>query len=259
MISAKMISLNDIWFSYNGPAHSVIKDLSLDIPAGSVTAILGPNGSGKSTLLLIVLGLLTPQQGEILIDDRRRSDYGRPAIGRLIGLVPQDEHFPIGLSALEYVLLGRAPHLSILARPGEVDYQVALDALAHTGLSALKDRAVDLMSGGERQLVTIARALAQKPRILLLDEPTSHLDLGNTRRVLYLLRQLAQQGVTVVFTTHDPNAAAAAADYVALIKQGHVPTAGTIEEVFTAENLSAIYGVPINVTRMNGKPFVLAF
>ena len=253
-----MISLHNVWFSYNGTPHAVLRDLSLTIPANSVTAILGPNGSGKSTLLLILLGLLVPQQGEVFIADRRRDKYYQPAMGRLIGLVPQDEQFPIGLSALEYVLLGRAPHLSILGRPAETDYQIALEALNLAGLIALKDRPVALMSDGERQLVTIARALAQRPRILLLDEPTSHLDLANTRHILRLLRDLAHEGVTIVFTTHDPNAAAAAADYAVLIKGGQIPAAGRVEEVFTDANLSQTYGIPVEITQLNGRPFVLA-
>jgi iron complex transport system ATP-binding protein len=253
-----MISLRGVWFSYNGASHAVLRDLSLTIPAASVTTILGPNGSGKSTLLLILLGLLVPQQGEVFIAGRRRDDYPQPAMGRLIGLVPQEEQFPIGLSALEYVLLGRAPHLGILDRPGETDYQIALEALDLAGLIALKDRPVALMSGGERQLVTIARALAQRPRILLLDEPTSHLDLANTRRILRLLRELTQGGVTVVFTTHDPNAAATAADYAVLIKGGQIPAVGRVEEVFTVENLSQTYGVPVEITQINERPFVLA-
>jgi len=149
--------------------------------------------------------------------------------------------------------------LSILDRPGEADYQIVLEALALAGLGELKDRPVALMSGGERQLVTIARALAQKPRILLLDEPTSHLDLGNTRHILCLLRDLTRDGVTVVFTARDPNIAAAAADYVALIKGGQVPIMGRTEHVLTGENLPYVYGVPVEVTQVNGRPFVLTF
>lgn len=259
MITAPMVALHGVRFSYNGASQSVLRDLSLTIPAASVTAILGPNGSGKSTLLLILLGLLIPQQGEVFIADRRRADHPQPAIGRLIGLVPQDEQFPIGLSALEYVLLGRAPHLSILGRPGEADYQIALEALALTGLVALRDRPVALMSGGERQLVAIARALAQKPRLLLLDEPTSHLDLANRRHILRLLRDLTCDGVTVVFTTHDPNDAAIAADNVVLIREGQIAAMGRASGVLTAENLSQAYGVPVEVTEVNGKPFVFIF
>jgi iron complex transport system ATP-binding protein len=259
MSEQNMIKISGLSFRYNGNGRTIFDKLSLQIPEASVTAILGPNGSGKSTLLLILVGVLPPNAGQILINGKQRQHYPRMEINRLVGLVPQDEQFPLGLSALDYVLLGRAPHLGLLEQPGNDDYDMAREALELTGLASLRDRPIALLSGGERQLVTMARALAQRPRILLLDEPTSHLDLGNTKHILQLLRHLTEENVTIVFTTHDPAAAAAVADHVALLSEGQILATGTAEIVMTSQNLSNTYGIPVKVIQIDGKPFVLAF
>ncbi len=257
MKSTGIISLGGLHFSYNGTQHPVLQDLSLEIPKAAVTAILGPNGSGKTTLLSILLGMLSPQEGTILINGRRREEYSRAAMSQFMGLVPQDEYFPFGFSVWEYVLLGRAPYLGLLERPGEADRIAATDALSKTGLAALRDRLVPSLSGGERQLATVARALAQKPRILLLDEPTSHLDLSNKRHVLRLIRTLAEDGVTIVITTHDPNAAASVADYIVLMRQGRTVAVGATDTTFNSENLSSTYGLPVEVMHVHERPVVL--
>jgi iron complex transport system ATP-binding protein len=251
-----MITLSDIRFVYNGHAHTVFEDLSLEIPAGSTTAILGPNGAGKSTLLHLILGILTPASGRILLDQRPRQHYARRELGRLIGLVAQDEDVPFNFTALEYVLLGRAPYLPILQTPGPEDSRIACRALATVGMETMAERSVQTLSGGERQLVLIARALAQQPRILLLDEPTSHLDLGNKGRVLSLVRRLADDGVTVVFTTHEPNLATVA-DYLVLMRDGQTLAAGPVDAVFTSGNLSSTYDVPVKVAQVDGQRVVL--
>lgn len=251
-----MIVLRDIRFNYNGHAHTVFEDLSLGIPAGSTTAILGPNGAGKTTLLHLILGILTPASGLILLGQRPRQHYARRELGRLIGLVAQDEAIPFNFTALEYVLLGRAPYLPILQTPGPKDSQIAQRALATVGMETMAERSVQTLSGGERQLVLIARALAQQPRILLLDEPTSHLDLGNKGRVLQLVRRLADDGVTVVFSTHEPNLATVA-DYLVLMRNGQTLAAGPVDAVFTSGNLSLTYDVPVAVAQVDGQRVVL--
>lgn len=252
-----MISLAGLRFSYDRAAPVVLHDLSLDIPPNTVTAILGPNGSGKTTLLHILLGRLSPQQGTISLAGQPQRAYSRQALSRLIGLVPQDEYIPFDFSLLEYVLLGRAPYLGLLEMPGEADRQAAVEALATTGLTALQQRTVPSLSGGERQLAWLARALAQKPRILLLDEPTSHLDLSNRGRVLQVLRALTREGVTVVFTTHDPNAAAEVADYVVLLRAGQTLAAGPTAQALTAANLSQTYDAPVSVIEAHGRLVVV--
>jgi iron complex transport system ATP-binding protein len=258
MSAANILSLSDLRFGYDKKSPTVLRGLSLDIPPGSITAILGPNGAGKTTLLRIILGLLMPQAGSIAIDGKPQSSYSRQQMSRLIGLVPQSEYIPFDFSVLEFVLLGRAPYLSPLEMPGEADRHIALEALRTIGLEYLQDRPAPALSGGERQLAMVARALAQKPRILLLDEPTSHLDLGNRDRILDVLRALANDGVTIVFTTHDPNLVAATADYVVLMRQGALLAAGALATTLTAEHLSATYGIPVQVIRWDGRLFVVS-
>jgi iron complex transport system ATP-binding protein len=252
------IVLADIHFSYNGQQRAVFDGLSLAIPAGSVTAILGPNGAGKSTLLQLILGALTPVSGTILLNDRPRAHYTRREIGRLMGLVSQSETIPFSFTVLEYVLLGRAPYLGLLETPGTEDLRVAQGMLAQVGLTAMAERSIQALSGGERQLVTIARALAQQPRILLLDEPTAHLDLSNKGRILQQVRQQAEAGVTVVFTTHEPDLAATVADHMILMRGGETLAAGPLASTFTSEALSRTYGVPVTVAEVAGRRVVLA-
>jgi iron complex transport system ATP-binding protein len=251
-----MIALSEIRFSYNGNEHAVFEDLSLKIPAGFTTAILGPNGAGKSTLLHLILGILTPASGLILLGQRPRQQYARRELGQMIGLVAQEETMPFNFTVLEYVLLGRAPYLLTLQMPGPEDGRIAHRALTTVGMETMAERPVQTLSGGERQLVMIARALAQQPRILLLDEPTSHLDLSNKGRVLQLIRRLADDGVTVVFTTHEPNLTAVA-DYLVLMRHGQTLAAGPMDTVFTSGNLSQTYDVPVTVAQVDGHRVIL--
>jgi iron complex transport system ATP-binding protein len=252
-----ILLVSGLSFSYDGPGRAVLHDLSLEVPAGAVTAILGPNGSGKTTLLRLLLGVLRPAAGAIQLAGRPQQDYSRRERSQLVGLVPQDEHIPFDFSVLEYVLLGRAPYLGPLQMPGKFDRQVALAALHMVGLDPLRDRNLPSLSGGERQLATLARALAQQPQILLLDEPTAHLDLSNQGRLLALLRKLAAQGKTLVLTTHDPNLAASVASLIVLMRDGRVLSAGRPEATLTAEELSATYGVSVRVYDVDHRRVIL--
>jgi iron complex transport system ATP-binding protein len=254
---AAAIDLHHVSFRYGTAEHPALDGVTVSIPEGAVTALLGPNGSGKSTLLHLILGLLSPGEGGIHIMGRPQSEYGRREMSRLLSLVPQDEHVAFDLSVIEFVLLGRAPYLDLLERPNSSDRRLSGEALVAAGIGLLSERPVPSLSGGERQLVTVARALAQQTMILLLDEPTSHLDLANARRILHVLRSLKETGKTIVLTTHDPNAAAAIADYVILLKAGKVLSAGPVSVALTAEHLSATYGVDVEVFEVKGRPWVL--
>jgi iron complex transport system ATP-binding protein len=251
------IALQEVSFRYGPGSPPALDRVSVEIPEGMVAALLGPNGSGKSTLLHLILGLLPPEAGKVHIMGQLQNDYGRREMSRLLGLVPQEEHVAFDLSVLEYVLLGRAPYLDLLERPSADDRRLSYESLVTAGIESLGERPVPALSGGERQLVTVARALAQQPTILLLDEPTAHLDLANARRILHVLRSLKGAGKTIVFTTHDPNAAAAIADYVILLRGGKVLSSGPAAATLTAENLSATYGVNVEVLEANGRPWVL--
>jgi iron complex transport system ATP-binding protein len=252
-----ILAVSDLSFAYNGKAPAVLRDLGLAIPARAVTAILGPNGSGKTTLLRLLLGVLRPQRGTVHLLGRPLDDYSRRQRGRLLGLVPQDEHIPFEFSVLEYVLLGRAPYLGPLEMPGLADRMAAEEALRVAGLAELRDRPLPNLSGGERQLAVVARALAQQPSVLLMDEPTAHLDLGNRGRLLTIMRSLSAGGATVVLTTHDPNLASEVAQHVVLMRRGEIVKVGRTEGVLTSENLSAIYGVPVQVLEIGQRRAVL--
>lgn len=252
-----VISLSSLSFSYNGARQTVLRELSLDIPGGTITAILGPNGSGKTTLLHLLLGVLRPKTGTIQLAGQPQGSYSRRQLSQLIGLVPQDEHIPFDFSILEYVLLGRAPHLAPLEMPGEADYQVAQDALLMTGLAHIQDRPLPNLSAGERQLASTARALAQRPRILLLDEPTAHLDLSNQGRLLQIMRDLIAQGVTLILTTHDPNLASTISEFAVLMRHGEVMDAGPTATMLTTDKLSATYGVPVQTFEVGTRRVIL--
>jgi iron complex transport system ATP-binding protein len=255
--SSGIVSLANVTYRYNGSRQPVLENLSLDIPAGTATAILGPNGSGKTTLLRLLVGVLRSQEGEIRFAGWPQGSYSRREMGQLIGLVPQDEHIPFDFSILEYVLLGRAPYLRSLATPTEADHQVAREVLHTAGLEGLQDRPLPKLSGGERQLAVVARALAQQPRILLMDEPAAHLDLSNQGRLLSIMRNLVAGGTTLILTTHDPNLAAAVASFAVLMRDGRILAAGQAGSILTSEKLSATYGAPVEVFQIDGRRIIL--
>lgn len=252
-----LISLEHVSYCYDGTHRNALKDLNLDIADGSVTAILGPNGAGKSTLLHIILGWLLPAEGKISMKGRLLQEYSRREAGQMMALVPQIEHMPFDYSILEYVLLGRTPYLHPLESPRENDLKEAYHALEISGLSGMENRTVTSLSGGERQLVLLARALTQQPHIILLDEPTSHLDLANKARLIKILRELNKAGSTIILTTHEPEAAAAVATEIVLLRNGEILTSGASAEVFTAENLTEAYGVPVRIIEVDGQRFAI--
>jgi iron complex transport system ATP-binding protein len=252
-----ILSFRGVGFGYAKGLPDAVSHLDFDIPPASITAILGPNGAGKTTLLHLALGLFHPRCGEILVAGKSIRLYKRREISHLIGLVPQNEYLPFEFSVLEYVILGRSPYLGPLDMPDPQDTAIALQALKTVGITNLADRIVHELSGGEIQLVVVARALAQQPRILLLDEPTSHLDLSNKHTVLKILHEQSRAGVTVVFSTHDPDAASQIADRMVLMRRGRVLDAGTAENVFTAEKLTRTYGIPVDVVQVDGLKIAL--
>lgn len=252
-----LLAFKNISYTYPAGEKPVMDHLDLEFAAGTITAVLGPNGAGKTTMLHLALGWLHPGQGRIELSGESLHSISRRELGRWMGLVPQNENTPFEYSLLEYVLLGRTPYLAPLAMPGVEDVEIASEKLEEVGLGGLKHRTMTSISGGERQLVLIARALAQQPKILLLDEPTSHLDLCNKGRLVSLLRQLQARGVTIIFTTHEPDVASALATHMVLMRKGEILNTGTATEVMTGENLSALYNMPIKVKKLDGKHVVI--
>jgi iron complex transport system ATP-binding protein len=251
-----VLSMTDLKFGYT-ENRSVLNALSMQVEAGTITAILGPNGAGKTTLLHTILGLLKPQSGEIFLNDTTIESFSHRQLSKLIGLVPQAETIPFNFSVFEYVLLGRTPHMGIFNMPSKQDFRLVNQVLETLNLMPLKNRPMPELSGGERQMALVARALVQQPSVLLLDEPTSHLDLSNTGAILRVLKDLVKNGVTVVFTTHDPQAAIYSADHLILMQQGRVLAAGALDEIMTSEKLSQTYGTKVLVEEVNNRKVVL--
>ncbi|MBN2118774.1 MAG: ABC transporter ATP-binding protein [Anaerolineales bacterium] len=251
-----ILSFRNVSFGYL-PSHPILQDVDFDLHTGQVAAVLGPNGAGKTTLLSLTLGWLAAWTGEIHLTGIPLKTLPPRERGRRMALVPQSEHIPFEYTVLEYVLLGRAPHLPPLEMPGRDDYQIAANALGQVGLSEMQNRSILNLSGGERQLVLVARALAQQPRLLLLDEPTSHLDLSNKGRLIHLLRELSGRGVSILFTTHEPEVASALADHLMLMQKGQLLRNGTLDEVFTSQDLSLLYQLPVSVVEVNGRKVAL--
>ncbi len=256
-MTAAAIRFSDVTFGYLDGARDVLQGFSLEVPEGSTTALLGANGAGKTTLLYLALGWRVPRAGRIEVGGQALAPGASRRRTRRVGLVPQSEHLPFDFTLLEYALLGRAPHLGPLQVPGGEDVRLARAAIREVGLLGLESRAVTSLSGGQRQLAMIARALAQAPRVLLLDEPFSHLDLGNVHRVVEIVRRLAASGLTVLFTTHDPNLAAELADRLVLLREGRVLASGSVSETLTPELLGAVYGVPVRIEKAAGRRVVL--
>ncbi len=251
-----ILSFRSVSFGYHS-SHPILKDVDFDLYPGQIAAILGPNGAGKTTLLSLTLGWLTAWRGEIHLAGIPLKTLSPRERGHRMALVPQSEHTSFEYSVLEYVLMGRAPHLPPLEMPGMVDYKIAADILKQVGISDLQKRSILSLSSGEYQLVLVARALVQQPRLLLLDEPTSHLDLSNKGRLVHLLRELSNQGVSIMFTTHEPEVVSALADYLVLMQNGQIIKDGTLDEVFTSQYLTLLYQLPVSVTEVTGKKVAL--
>ena len=227
-------------------ARTVGHNLSLALAAGEVMALLGPNGCGKTTLLKTLLGLLPPRTGTIELAGRPLAQHDLSERARLMAYVPQSQQATFGFVALDMVLMGRTAHQGLLARPSAHDRSVAAAALQRLGIAHLAEQSVHRISGGERQLVLIARALAQEPRAILLDEPTASLDFGNQGRVMQAIRELAQQGLAVLFTTHDPNHALRYAHRAALMRDGSLLATGPVRDVIELGALRALYRADVH-------------
>ncbi len=218
-------------------------DVSLD--QGEVLALLGPNGSGKTTLLKTLLGILPPLAGETMVDGRPIASFSAPERARRIAYVPQSHVPSFAFTVETVVLMGRTAHGNLFSAPTAADREVAARALERFGIAALRARPYTMISGGERQLVLLARALAQEPRFIVLDEPTASLDFGNQGKVMREMRTLAAAGHGVLFTTHDPNHALRAADRAFLIRNGARVAEGKVREVLTRGRLEDLYHTPV--------------
>jgi iron complex transport system ATP-binding protein len=227
------------------PGRLVGKNLHIRLAEGEVLALLGPNGGGKTTLLKTLLGLLPPRAGEVWLANRPLAELSSRERARLIGYVPQVHTGTFAFTVETVVLMGRTAHGSLFSRPSRHDRDMTMRALDRFGIGALAQRPYTELSGGERQLVLLARALAQEPRFVILDEPTASLDFGNQGNVMREIRVLARSGLGVLFTTHDPNHAMRAADRAYLLRAGKCLADDAIPAALSVERLEALYGAPV--------------
>jgi iron complex transport system ATP-binding protein len=245
--------------SYRLPGgRRLFEELSFALRAGQVLCILGPNGIGKSTLLRCLDGLDRLAGGSIQLAGRPLQSLTRRELGRLVGLVPQADAPVFAFTVREVVEMGRAPHLGWLGAPGAADQDIVRATLERLGIAGLADRLYPELSGGERQMVLIARALAQQPRLLILDEPTSHLDFANGMRVLELVRGLADGGLAVIMTSHDPDHAFLIADRTLAMAPTLPAIDGATRELLTEARLSAIYGRAVRIVEHDGQTICFA-
>jgi cobalamin transport system ATP-binding protein len=244
----RILSLKGVGFRYG--QEWALRDISVSVAPGELVGVLGPNGSGKSTLLKVADGILRPQEGEVFLEERPLDDYTRAGLAREVAMVPQENHFRFAFSALEVVLMGRFVHMGPFQFEGERDMAVAFDAMEAAHCAELAQRPIDQVSGGEKQRVMLARALAQEPRLILLDEPTSFLDLRFKKEIFELLSSLRRErGLSLLTVSHDIDLSARYCDRIVLLDRGNVYAEGRPVEVLTAQNVAAVYRCPVTVDK----------
>ena len=258
------LALRDVRFAYPGSGGAgrrafEIRDLSVEVDPGEILGVIGPNASGKTTLVRLASGLLTPAAGGVFLEGMPLAALGRAAVAMRVAVVPQDVPRGFPYTVEELVLMGRFPHSPGRFFESREDHEAARDAMVETGVDALRAEPMERLSGGERQRVLLARALAQRPRLLVLDEPTAHLDLRHQVACVSLLRRLNRAaGLTAVLVTHDLGLAAEVCDRLLLLDAGRPVSVGAPEAVLDAAVLESVYGCAVEVTKHpgSGRPAV---
>ena len=245
-----MLEVRSLAFGF--PGRIVGSDVSFSLAAGEVLCVLGPNGGGKTTLFRTVLGLLRKKSGSILLEGDPLEDLPRDEIARRAGYVPQGHSAYFAFTLREFVLMGRTSRLGAFSAPGRHDREIAERALESLGIAPLADKPVTEISGGERQLALVARALAQEPKLLVMDEPTASLDFGNQVHVLERIAALAATGISILFSSHDPDHAFLGAQRALLLGEGRALEMGAPQDVIRADSLERLYGVPVRVLEVGG-------
>jgi len=244
------MEIKELCFSY--AEHSVLKNISFTAEHGQMLSVLGPNGVGKSTLFRCMLGLLRPQKGDTFIDNESILNMSSRDLALKIAYIPQSHNPAFNFSVFDMVLMGTTSQLGTFSAPQKEQVQLVRQALERLGISHLENRGYANISGGERQLVLIARAIVQKARILVMDEPSASLDYGNRIRVMQTVRSLVSDGYAVIQSTHDPDQAYLYSDRVLALYQGQVLAWGTPEQTITDSVISKLYGVEVDICSLRG-------
>ncbi|MGC9009678.1 MAG: ABC transporter ATP-binding protein [Sulfolobales archaeon] len=251
-----VLEIKDLYYSYRGSRDYALKKINMSVSEGEIVSLLGPNGSGKTTLLKIIARILDNYSGQVKLFDKNLREYDPREYSRLVSYVPQIENISTPYTVFEYVLIGRSPYINLI-KVSDRDIKKSLEAIHLVGIEDLINRRINELSGGEAQLARIARALAQEPKIILLDEPTSHLDLGNKVKILRLIRSLSKNGFTIIFTTHDPNEALSVSNKVYVLNKGSVIAKGDPVEILSKELIERLYSV--NTIMFKNDRFVLLY
>lgn len=254
-----MLDVRAVEFSYNG--KKTLQSVSLRVEAGDFIGVIGPNGSGKSTLLRLMSKILTPQKGEVLLFGKRLENYGVTELAKTMAVLPAETHFAYDFSVLDIVKMGRAPHLGFWSEAGPADLGIVRAALEAVSIPHLEARNIHALSSGERQMVFLAQALAQEPRILLLDEPTVHLDIRHQLDIFRLLKEWNEKrNLTTVVISHDLNVASQFCKKLVLLSQGEIAVQGTPKEVITEDHIRKVYGIDARIMAhpATGSPTVLS-
>ncbi len=248
-----VIEVKGLNFSYNG-AEKVLDNVSFELHKGEILGVLGPNGAGKTTLLKTLLGILKGT-GMVRILGRNVASVSPKSLAKIIGYVPQEHHIVFPYKVIDYVIMGRAPHHGMFSVPSRKDYDKAYRVLDDLGLGSLADKTITEISGGQFQLVLIARTLVQEAKILLMDEPVSHLDISNAVKTMNLIRKLVEEKriLGAIVTLHDPLMASLYCDKILLLNKGRVEIYGSPREALIPDKLSQVYGVNFNIIRYNNK------
>jgi len=243
------LSVNDVSFSYSSSVPT-LRHVSFHVPKGEFLSLVGPNGSGKSTLLKLLDRIYLPQSGTILVNGRPLSAYTRAELAKRIAFVPQDSAAMFPFTALEIVLMGRSPHSRGMIFESKQDREIAMEMLRRTDAAHVAHQPITRLSGGERQRVFVARALAQQPEILLLDEPNAHLDIAHQIAIFEIIKQInTEERLTVVSVSHDLNLTAAFSTRIGMLVCGSLAALGTPDEVLTEENIRAVFQTRVAVDR----------
>lgn len=253
-----MLEVKNLRFKHNSQKNDILKGISLIANPEEITTILGPNGAGKSTLFKCITGIWKNYKGEVRVNEKKIDELSFRKRAKFFSVVPQEHEPPFPYTVFEVVLMGRASYVGLFSSPKKEDYEKAEEALELVGISHLKNFPYTKISGGERQLTLIARALAQEAPVMILDEPTSHLDFKNQSLILSKLKQIVKKRKLVaVITLHDPNLASLFSDKVVIIKRGEVVYTGSPQEVITEEILKKVYEVEVEVIKYNGFNLVI--
>lgn len=250
-----IITVNDLHFSY--PKRNVLHGVDFALKRGEVVSLLGPNGCGKSTLIRLMLKLMRPAQGEIWLENKTLHRYSHREIAKHIAYIPQYHNVPFNYSVLEMVMMGRVSKSGFFAAASANDRATAYASLERIGIADLADRAFGQLSGGQKQMVLLARALTQEVNTFIMDEPVSGLDYGNQIRLLELIADLARQGYTFLKTTHYPDHALMVSSRVVVMNNGHIVAEGKPDEVITSPMIRDVYGIEADLITHNANTWCI--